>query len=711
MKRALIHRGYFRELFRQLRTKGLVGTIILAGLNLIIFSVLIMRDPVSASVTHYDPRLMALPMLLFLYVMSPIMVFGAFRWLNKRVQSDFYHALALTRVQTYASTAAAIFLWILIALGSYAVVNVLLFTIFGLPINYLLYLCVFLNMLIAAIEIVSAFMIGSALCGRRFAAFFQSVTVLFLPRLLLTAFWMFVEGDSGCMTPFSMLPFFLNPEFNIAATPIHSLLFGINYANIAAMLYSLGYGALLLTLGCIAFKKRKSELAENPYASKVLQTAARVVFGMPQLIAVIVILNLTVCWKYDMQSFERTVLLPLIVTAVFFSFVFYCLYELISTKKMKPVLKAMPFYTICIALALFYIFVPNWVAKSRTPAVLSQEEIRSYQVNGESTLLMPNSLTGAEQYPDYLLHRHRFDLLKGKALVAAQSQKNAKIIDYSDFYDTLVVVRDGGLFKKTVAMKPTSAQRSEEQLKKLCLEDPAFREALASYPKGMIRYQCEGLTAAEAKEVGRLFREDFAKLSEEQRLSLTVGSNKLGFPSAQNAATDLTVTLYVSRGTDNFYAVYRINELTPNAAKAMLKYLNARYEKNVRAALREFVNWMEHPSGMPENDSFYIGNHSVQVYSLLSFEDSKKNLTPMETHPEVYQILKALSEAPLAEDAENCVTIQFMNYTMNFTGIVSANDFRYPTAGFKADDSLMRAIMQMISGDEFEDFSLSYEGV
>ena len=27
MKRALIHRGYFRELFRQLRTKGLVGTI------------------------------------------------------------------------------------------------------------------------------------------------------------------------------------------------------------------------------------------------------------------------------------------------------------------------------------------------------------------------------------------------------------------------------------------------------------------------------------------------------------------------------------------------------------------------------------------------------------------------------------------------------------------------------------------------------------
>lgn len=711
MKRALIHRGYFRELFRQLRTKGLVGTIILAGLNLIIFSALIMRDPVSASVTHYDPRLMALPMLLFLYVMSPIMVFGAFRWLNKRVQSDFYHALALTRVQTYASTAAAIFLWILIALGSYAVVNVLLFTVFGLPINYLLYLCVFLNMLIAAIEIVSAFMIGSALCGRRFPAFFQSVTVLFLPRILLTAFRMFVEADSGLTTPFSMLPFFLNPEFNIAATPIHSLIYGINFANVPAMLYSLVYGALLLTLGSIAFKKRKSELAENPYASRVLQTAARVVFGMPQLLFVIIILNLTVCWKYNMQSFEQTVLLPLIVTAFFFSFVFYCLYELISSRKMKPVLKAMPFYGICVVLALFYIFVPNWVASARTPVSLEKEEIRSYQFNDESSLLMPKSVLGAENYPDYLLHRHRFDLLKGKALVAAQSQKNAKVIDYSDFYDTLVVVRNGGLFRKTVAMQPSAMQNSKDQLAEICLEDPSFYEALATYPKGMIWYSCEGLTAAESRNVGRLFREDFAKLNADERISLIQNSGDLRLPTGPISASDLGITLYVSRGTCNYYVSYRVGELTPNAAKALLGYLNARYEKNVREALREFVDWMEHPSNMPENDVFYIGTYNIQTYRLLSYDDSKKNLTPKESHPEAYQILKALCDAPLAEDTENCVSVRFMNYTGNFTGIVSANDFRYPTAVFKADDPLMQAIMQMITDDPFEDFTLSYDGV
>ena len=62
MRNPLIHRGFFREMVRQLRTKGLVGTFILAGVNLIVFSVLITRDPLDGVMGNLDPRLMALPM-------------------------------------------------------------------------------------------------------------------------------------------------------------------------------------------------------------------------------------------------------------------------------------------------------------------------------------------------------------------------------------------------------------------------------------------------------------------------------------------------------------------------------------------------------------------------------------------------------------------------------------------------------------------------
>ena len=93
MKHPLIHRGFFRESFRQLRAKGLIATLLLMSLNLILFLAFLTRDPVNSSVSHYDARLMALPMLLILYIMGPILVFGAYRWLNRRVQSDFYHAI------------------------------------------------------------------------------------------------------------------------------------------------------------------------------------------------------------------------------------------------------------------------------------------------------------------------------------------------------------------------------------------------------------------------------------------------------------------------------------------------------------------------------------------------------------------------------------------------------------------------------------------
>ena len=713
MKRSLIHRGFFREMFRQLRTKGLVGTFILMGLNLIIFSILITSDPVNRTMFHYDARLMAAPMLLFLYIISPIMVLGAYRWQNKRVLSDFYHAIPLTRIQTYASTTAAILLWIGIALGSYAVVNVILFTVFGLPINYLLFLCVFLNMLFAALEIVAAFSIGSALCGRGFAAFFQSVVVLFLPRVLLTVFWMLVEGDSGIYTPLSMLPFFLNPAFNIAATPLHSLIYGIDFANVPAMLYSLAYGAALLALGGIAFRRRKSELAENPYASKFLQTVTRIFLGLPQLAVVTVLFNLRVMDNsYLGDIFTGYAILPMTVSAIFFSFIFYCLYELISVRKWKAVVKGMPFYGICILLVLIYIFVPNWIADSRKRPSVDAEDIKSYRFSDESSLLNPSGIEGADTYPDYLMKRHTFRDVKGKALIASQSKK----VNQADSYN-YAIVNDGGLFRKVVVLAASSFSAADSEtvnkkVKKTCMNDEAFAEKVLSYPKGMIWYSCDGLTAAQAKEVGKLFREDFEKLTPSQRESLILSRNEVVTLSESTSTVNLAIELYGCIGTSNYTMTYWINELTPNAAKAMLGYLNERYEKDMREALKSFINWMEHPKQVEYYDlgSVSIGSEPIYNYNLWGYKNQEKYATPMDASPAEYQILKALSEAPLSSDPDRCVTVRLKNY--NYSGMLYSRPIPSFTVGFEADDALMNMIRQWMQDHNVNDDDIvAYDGV
>lgn len=696
----LIHPGFFREIFRQLRGKGLVATFILAGLNLVFFSIYLTRDPVKASIGHFDARLMAAPMLIMLYVFVPVMVFGAYRWLNKRVESDFYHAIPLTRTQIYATTSAAIFLWLSIALGSYAVVHAILRTAFGLPINWLLFLCVFVNMLIALIEITAAFSIGLSLCGRGFTAFFQSIAVLFLPRVLLTAFWILMEVDSGFTLPFSMILPFFNPEYNIAATPIHSLIYGINYANPLAMLYSLVMSTGLLLLGGVAFRKRKSELAEIPYASKVLQAATRVMFGMPQLMAITVILNVWLRYGWDEDFMPREILIPLVMTSILFSFIFYCLYELISSRKMKKVVKAMPGYVLCLALSAFFIFVPFWVGKARTLKPINAEDIKSFKISDESTILIPSNVSGSETWTDYVLYHHTFSDTHASALIALQSkedsseQQKGDEVNFTDMQR--IIVNKGGLFKKMVNLPSYSGMwKTRDKLLRICKNDASFGDELVAYPKGQITYYAQGLTLAEAREVGRLFREDYEKLSDEERLSLIYATGSVIEVNNGSAASrvNLSIALYGSYGAENYTMTYRINELTPNAAKAMLGYLNARNEKKVREELKTLVEWMEHPKDELTFSEFCVGTKQRTKYRLWSYEDKEKFATPKEAHPDAYKILKALSEAPTTDDPSHCVTFYVVYYDFSDFGSISTTTTR-SVAGFAVDDTL-RAYIEL----------------
>ena len=698
----LIHPGYFREIFRQLRAKGLVATFILAGLNLVFFSIYLTRDPVTASIGHFDARLMALPMLIMLYVFVPIMTFGAYRWLNRRVESDFYHAIPLTRAQIYAATTAAIFLWLMIALGSYAVVHAILRTAFGLPINYLLFLCVFVNMLIAMIEITAAFSIGLSLCGRGFTAFFQSIAVLFLPRVILTVFWILTEVDSGFTLPFSMILPFFNPEYNIAATPIHSLIYGINFANPLAMLYSLVMSTGLLLLGGVAFRKRKSELAEMPYASKVLQTVTRVMFGMPQLLTVTVSLNVWLRYGWDEDFMPREILIPLLLTSILFSFIFYCLYELISSRRMKKVVKAMPGYVLCLALSAFFIFVPFWVGNMRTLKPVAAEDIKSFRISDESTLLLPSRVAGSETWTDYVMYHHTFSDRAASKLIASQSKEDCKEQQKGDEVNLSdmerIIVNKGGLFKKMVNLPSYSGTlKTKDKLLKICKNDPTFGYELVAYPKGQITYYAQGLTLAEAREVGRLFREDYEKLSDEERLSLFISNNSvIEMNDASASPVGLRIALYGSYGAENYTMEYRINELTPNAAKTMLGFLNARNEKKVRKELKTLVEWMEHPRDGVAFDQFNVGTRGFSQWNLWNYEDQRRFATPKEAHPDEYKLLKALSEAPLSDDPSHCVTFSIISY--DYSSITTTTS--RTTAGIAVDDTLRAYIEQWVASDE-----------
>lgn len=691
MKRSLIHRGYFRELFRQLRTRGIVAALILLSINLIEFLIFLSADPSSRFVDPAGGGGLAWAMLIFLYVACPVLTFGAYRWLLRRVQSDFYHAIPLTRTQIYATTSLAVFLWLAIGLTVYAVTRALIYLVFGLAFNYLLFLCVYLNMLLCAITNLGALSIGCALSGTRFVSIFTSATILFFPREVLYLLKAMIEINAQSFVPLYGQPFFTNPSFNISAWPLYPLLYGIDYANVLAMLYSLLYGFLLLFLGGVLFKRRKSEHAGVPYTSKLMQGVVRVMVGSQATMGLGMLLNQHFFGQsdYNIIDMPDSAVVPLVCISLITSFVFYCLYELISSKRMKNVLKAMPFYPICIALGLVMLFVPTWIGLTKRDQKIDAADVKGYTVRlNESTLVTPYSLlfVGSENtYADLLTEQYTFTDREEIGYLARQY--NGDMDTFSEYYSMkspLAELKGAGLSRKFLRSDRISMRR--------LLDDQAFREAFYAYPKGTVWYSADGLTQEEAKEVGKAFREDYEKLSNEQRATLMTGRNEYLCYTPEPDFTSMTITIAGCCGTENYVETFRVTELTPNAAKLYLSYRNAAYGEAMQKQLKETVAWMENPDMQTsERGNYWIGG--TRPYGPWNeweyrweYGESPAGTTPKDAFPEQYAVLKALSEAPLSDDPEHCVTIDFYPQY----GINSERCY----AAFEADDELKAAILQ-----------------
>jgi len=131
----------------------------------------------------------------------------------------------------------------------------------------------------------------------------------------------------------------------------------------------------------------------------------------------------------------------------------------------------------------------------------------------------------------------------------------------------------------------------------------------------------------------------------------------------------------------------------------MLGYLNARNEKKVREELKALVEWMEHPRDDKAFSNFSVGTREVNQWNLWDYEEQRKFATPKDAHPDEYKLLKALSEAPLADDPSHCVTFSIVSY--DFSSVRTS--VTRVSAGFAVDDTLLAYIEQWIASYDFTD--------
>ncbi|MGN0593311.1 MAG: hypothetical protein ACI4JQ_08700 [Ruminococcus sp.] len=531
--------GLYLEGLRQLRVSGLIGIIVTAGIAILML--ITMEDfDVTGTITYTG--LGYIPWLLISFVIfMPLLMLQMFHFMNKRNASDLYHSLPHTRGTLYLSFTSAVVTWILIIIFT-ACLTALIGAWIRSEQIALVYDTFFLWMLYCisgSILVGGAIMVAKGLSGTLLNSIVLTGLILFLPRFLLSMLIGAIECNpifDGCIgNRFTSSG--INPVTGIVFS-----LFGVEEnldlsalaISVSTIVYGFVLGLIYFVIGGFLFCRRDSETASQSAPSRRMQAVYRI------LVAI------AMCSVPVMFLFQHNYLYPeaakewdtVIISYVVILFVYF-LYELLSTRKLKNLVKAIPTLGIVAVLNVAMYF-------GMAGAYTSAMDFRpaADEINGVTILSDAVIDEGYMSYDNYVLSElggiriTDQQVLKDVSYSLAQSLKQSKETVnnvYSYGFHTnmrsvlMGIETDAGQILRNVYM---SLERYESLNTAIC-SNQDFKEAWITPPKSdyIETYDFYGLGDDERKQLYKMFCEE-AKSADFQTwfdLYLNGGEGDFGF--------------------------------------------------------------------------------------------------------------------------------------------------------------------------------------
>ena len=389
--------GLYLEGIRQLKLSGIMLLVVFS-----IEAILIPVGYVVSAISHkcsssisYEPiaqqvnGLSVHPILIAAFVLAaPIMTMSLFGFLNKRNSSDFYHSLPHTRTGMYVSFMAAIATWLAVIIAGSTLISgtvILIFhRFFVLNVPSLLMLA--LNCLIASLLVSCVIVTAMSITGTRFNNLILSGLLLFLPRLLITLVCYVLTNSLPLLVTNHIFPLF-GDDYNIVTGVVYGVfgyLFG-SFFDVSptlilvsgkAALYTFCLAAVYFAAGCFLFRKRPSESAAIAAPNRKIQALYRISVTMAYCSLVTCVLFKALVSNRGISSSDFFQFFVFYIIAV----LIYFIYELVTTKKWKNLLRALPSLGIVVALngvLIGCLFGVYHIALNYSP---SEEQIKSISI-------------------------------------------------------------------------------------------------------------------------------------------------------------------------------------------------------------------------------------------------------------------------------------------------------------------------------------------
>ena len=348
MKKRFFSPSLYREFLRQLLLPGLIFTVIMnVEAALILISSVTVRL-LSYGDADYGASVSAFTFLEIhpiaawsIFLVAPVLIFCAYRWINSRKSSDFYHSLCETRECVFLSAFAAALSWFLIALissSAVAVIGTLLF-----PAFFVLNMAsVFYNLIAvisASLFIMAAVSVAISVTGTYFNNIIVSFIAAFFPQTVFFAIRVGAISNSPIMTHYGVF----GQSYNIPFALIESFfnVEGVDHVmgSLPHAIYTFVMAVIYLVIATALFKIRKSEFAGNSAVGKKVQGLFRILVGTTaSLIPLTMLFNeiINMLYGYGLDTDADIAIVILYVLMV----VAVGVYELIATKKFRNLINA-----------------------------------------------------------------------------------------------------------------------------------------------------------------------------------------------------------------------------------------------------------------------------------------------------------------------------------------------------------------------------------
>lgn len=579
----IFDKGLYKEGMRQTRFIGIVFTIVMMIPAVMLpLGKILSNEPDVRSVMA---GVMINPMYVLSFLMYiPLMALVLFSFLDKRYKSDYYHSLPHKRETVYISFTASILTWVLISLLLTAAVTVIFATI-GYKAVYINYYSMFVyvfNCFAGSVFVLGATLIAMSLTGTVFSNVVTAILIIVLPRTIISSF----IGAVNQLTPIATSTGFGimgDVAYNIPLGTMVSVFNGGTqrvFGNPLVGVYALIMGLIMLFVGGVFFKRRRSEAAGTSAVSRTVQAIIRISISfLFCLIACSAILS-----SYYQNSGNDSNTGITIFVAYVVAILVYFTYEIISTKKIANVKKILPGLLILVMLNLAFLGGAMLV---RTTMISKDWDANEIEYINMYDIRLSGG--GSLPYEVHKLSEYEISNDETKKVVAdLMTSLQNDIKDRKNLYANFgmdqrvsIVLKNGKVYERRLILDTTQSRIFTNAIEK----SGAYEDVYGSVPENPENVYVQGITLDKEKtdKIYETLKEEVKTIDKNLWREQTQSLDMQGYSEG------IIITVMGSYGTENYTSNYSINkELTPKTLQVLLDIANEERIDQSKALLNRY---------------------------------------------------------------------------------------------------------------------------